>query len=94
MRVAARYGTLNRTATGAIAVPGPCTTRTNRRLSGLSFENRLTLVLEKGSQTWKKVLQHYSVRNQIAHGRLRSQRIDVSSVIEEFYLIQASLARD
>ena len=66
----------------------------DRRLSGLSFENRLTLVLEKGSENWKKVSQHYSVRNQIAHGRLRSQRIDVSRVIEEFYLIQASLARN
>ena len=64
----------------------------DRRLSGLSFENRLTLVLERGSKNWKEVLQHYSVRNQIAHGRLRSQRIDVSSVIDGFYPIQASLA--
>ena len=62
----------------------------DRRLSGLSFENRLTLVLERGSKNWKEVL-HYSVRNQIAH-RLRSQRIDVSSVIDGFYPIQASLA--
>ena len=53
----------------------------DRRLSGLSFENRLTLVLEKRSENWKKVSQHYSIRNQIAHGRLRSQRIDVSRVI-------------
>ena len=66
----------------------------DRRLSGLSFENRLTLVLKKGSANWNKVLQHYSVRNQIAHGRLRSQRIDVSTVIQEFYLFQASLARN
>ena len=66
----------------------------DRRLSGLSFENRLTLVLEKGSENWKKVLQHYSVRNQIAHGRLRSQRIDVSRVIEEFHQIATSLARN
>ena len=66
----------------------------DRRLSGLSFESRLMLVLEKGSGNWKRVLQHYNVRNQIAHGRLRSQRIDVSSVIQEFYLIQASLARN
>ena len=65
-----------------------------QRLSGLSFENRLTLVLEKGSENWKKVLQHYSVRNQIAHGRLRSQRIDVSRVIEEFHQIATSLARN
>ena len=66
----------------------------DRRLSGLSFENRLTLVLEKGSPYWRKVLQHYRVRNQIAHGRVRSQRIDVSSVIGEFYLIRGSLARN
>ena len=66
----------------------------DRRLSGLSFESRLMLVLEKGSGNWKRVLQHYNVRNQIAHGRLRSQGIDVSGVIREFYLIQASLARN
>ncbi len=66
----------------------------DRRLSGLSFESRLMLVLEKGSGNWKRVLQHYNVRNQIAHGRLRSQRIDVSNVIQEFYEIQASLARN
>jgi len=52
------------------------------------------LVLEKGSENWKRALQHYNVRNQIAHGRLRSERIDVSSVIREFYHIQASLARN
>ena len=66
----------------------------DRRLSGLSFESRLMLVLEEGSGNWKRVLQHYNVRNQIAHGRLRSQGIDVSGVIREFYLIQASLARN
>ena len=65
----------------------------DRRLSGLSFEDRLTLVLEKGSEYWKRAMQHYNVRNQIAHGALRSERIDVSSVVQEFYLIQSSLAR-
>ena len=38
----------------------------DRRLSGLSFENRLTL--EKGSGEWKRTVQLYNVRNQIAHG--------------------------
>ena len=41
-----------------------------------------------------RVLQHYIVRNQIVHGKLRPQRIDGSIVIDEFYLIQASLARN
>ena len=63
------------------------------RLSGLSFEERLTLVLEKGSEYWKRTIQHHNVRNQIVHGALRSERIDVSSVVQEFYLIQSSLTR-
>ncbi len=65
----------------------------DRRLSGLRFEDRLALVLEKGSEFWKRAIQHYNVRNQVAHGTLRSERIDVSSVVQEFYLIQSSLTR-
>ena len=62
------------------------------RLSGLSFERRLALVLEKSTDNWKRAIQFYKVRNQIAHGRLQSERIDVSSVVQEFYVIHASLA--
>lgn len=65
----------------------------DRRLSGLSFEERLALVLEKGSKYWKRTVNYYALRNQIAHGTLRSQRIEVTSVVQEFYLIQSSLAR-
>ena len=36
---------------------------------------------------WRRTVEHYSVRNDIAHGTLLSQRIDVSSVIEDFYRI-------
>ena len=66
----------------------------DRRLSGLSFENRLTLVLERGSDDWRRTMQFYNVRNRIAHGTLLSERIDVSDEIREFLRIQASLARD
>ena len=66
----------------------------DRRLSGPSFENRLTLVLEKGSGEWKRAMELYNVRNQIAHGTLRSERIDVSSKIQEFFRIRSSLARE
>ena len=66
----------------------------DRRLSGLSFENRLTLVLEKGSDEWKRTMELYNVRNQIAHGALLSARIDMASVIEDFFRIQSSLARE
>ncbi len=65
----------------------------DRRLSGLSFENRLTLVLEKGSDDWKRTMELYNVRNQIAHGALLSARIDMARVIEDFFRIQSSLVR-
>ena len=57
----------------------------DRRLSGLSFENRLTLVLEKGSDDWKRTMELYNVRNQIAHGALLSARIDMARVIRDFF---------
>ena len=66
----------------------------DRRLSGLSFESRLTLVLEKDSGEWKRTMQLYYVRNQIAHGMLLSARIDMARVIQDFFRIRASLARE
>jgi len=66
----------------------------DRRLSGLSFENRLTLVLEKGGDDWKRTMELYNVRNQIAHSALLSARIDMARVIEDFFRIQSSLARE
>ena len=66
----------------------------DRRLSGLSFENRLTLVLEKDGDDWKRTMELYNVRNQIAHGTLLSARIDMARVIGDFFRIQSSLARE
>ena len=66
----------------------------DRRLSGLSFENRLTLVLEKGSDNWKRAMELYNVRNQVAHGTLLSARIDMERVIRDFFRIQLSLWRE
>ena len=64
----------------------------DRRLSGLKFEDRLSLVLEKGSLHWKQTMKFYQIRNQIAHGKLLFERIDVSAAIQEFFKIQLSLA--
>ena len=66
----------------------------DRRLSGLSFENRLTLVLERGTGDWKRTMELYNVRNQIAHGALLSARIDMARVMEDFSRIQSSLTRE
>ena len=65
----------------------------DRRLSGLRFEDRLALVLDRGSENWRRAMRHYNLRNQIAHGTLRSERIEVTTVVREFYLIQSSLVR-
>jgi hypothetical protein len=51
-------------------------------------------VLEKGSEDWKRTMELYNVRNQIAHGALLSGGIDMASVIRDFFRIQSSLARD
>ena len=59
----------------------------DRRLSGLSFEERTALVLDRDDKgqgsAWKKVMTHHTARNEIAHGGLRSTRIDVSSFIQD-----------
>ena len=60
----------------------------------LSFRNRLTLVLDRSSDEWKRTLELYQVRNQIAHGDLRHAGINLPTVIEDFHRIQSSLARD
>lgn len=60
----------------------------------LSFRDRLTLVLDKSKDEWKKTMDLYKVRNQIAHGNLRFEDIDVSIVIEDFNRILSSLARN
>ena len=63
----------------------------NRRLS---FRNRPRLVLDQTSNEWRRTMELYDVRNQIAHGDLLSEGIEVPTVIEDFYRIQSSLARD
>lgn len=64
------------------------------RLSGLRFEDRTALVLNRNEGTgspWAKVMRYYALRNQIAHGELQAQRIDVEEVAKEFFQIQAVL---
>jgi hypothetical protein len=64
------------------------------RLSGLRFEDRTALVLDRNAgagSPWAKVMRYYALRNQIAHGALQAQRIDVDEVVNEFFQIQAAL---
>ena len=60
----------------------------------LSFRNRLMLVLDRISDEWRRTMELYDVRNQIAHGDLCSEGIDVPMVIEDLYRIRLWLACD
>jgi hypothetical protein len=67
-----------------------------KRLSGLRFEDRKALLLDRDGgrgSPWAWVMGHYAMRNQIAHGTLRSQRIDVTQVVQDFYVIQGALQK-
>lgn len=67
----------------------------DRRLSGLSFDERVALVTDcrggRGSP-WARIMNYYALRNQIAHGALISDRIDVAEVVEDFYTLLGALA--
>ena len=65
-----------------------------RKLSGLTFEERVALVLDKqgAGGEWGKVICWYGVRNRIAHGGSHEQRIDLNVVVGEFYQIQSAIA--
>jgi hypothetical protein len=60
----------------------------DKRLSGLSMQDRVALLLDRqagpGSH-WARVQQYYELRNQIAHGAILAQRIDIETVIHDFY---------
>ena len=66
----------------------------DKRLSGLPFEDRAAILLNRaagrGSQ-YARAMAHYNTRNQIAHGRLQTTRVDVVAIGKEFYQIQAAL---
>jgi hypothetical protein len=64
------------------------------RLSGLSFEDRTALVVDRNAgrgSPWAMVMTYYALRNQIAHGRLLAKRIEVDEVVDDFFQIQGGL---
>ena len=66
----------------------------DRRLSGLAFEDRVALVIDRrggSGSPWARVQFFYALRNEMAHGRLRSDRVHVTAVVAELYQIQSAL---
>jgi hypothetical protein len=66
----------------------------DKRLSGLSFEDRVALLVDrdggKGS-AWAQIMQYYALRNEIAHGSLSSTPIDVLLVVQRLFQLQGQL---
>jgi hypothetical protein len=64
------------------------------RLSGLRFEHRAALVLDRqagAGSPWATVMRYYGLRNQIAHGKLVVERIYVDEVVQDLFRIHALL---
>lgn len=68
----------------------------DRRLSGLSFEERASLVLDREGGhggAYATAMRHYAVRNRIAHGKLESARVDVVQAARDIYAVQSAMTR-
>ena len=68
----------------------------DRRSSGLSFEDRVRLVLDRQggrASPFAVTLKRCSIRNDIAHGRLRSTRVAVGAIVADCCTIQSALHR-
>lgn len=65
----------------------------NKRLSGLSLEDRVRLLIDAQAPSgeWKLAMHWYQLRNKIAHGGSHADRIDFGEVVKEFFLIQSAL---
>jgi len=60
-------------------------------LSRLGFRGRLKLVLDKNGEEYGEVVKWYMLRNQIAHGQISSEGIDVPKIIRDFNRIRKLL---
>lgn len=68
----------------------------HKRLSGLAFESRVALVRDRRGgrgSPFARAMMHDEARNTIAHGKLRLTRIDMASVLQDVYVVQAALYR-
>jgi hypothetical protein len=63
----------------------------DKRLSGLNFEDRTSLILDKKSAEWKIAMKYYHLRNFVAHGGSHEARIDLANVVTDFYRVQSKL---
>ena len=61
----------------------------DKRISGLKFDERISLVLDRQIAEWGMTMKWYSLRNFIAHGGSHDERIDLAFAVNEFHQIQS-----
>ena len=67
-----------------------------RRMSGLSFDERASFILDRGDGRgggFATAMKHYELRNRIAHGKLETTRVDVVGAVEDFHAVQSAMTR-
>ncbi len=65
-------------------------------LGALTFQDRAALVSDQSAgqgSPYAKTMKNYETRNRIAHGKLRSARIDITTTVRDFHAIPSALHR-
>jgi hypothetical protein len=68
----------------------------DRRLSGLSFEDRVALLTDKKAgprKPYARIVYFYGIRNTAAHGKFEATRIDIPAVAVELRTLVGLLVR-
>jgi hypothetical protein len=63
----------------------------DKRIKNIAFLNRVALLTDKGGTVYNRVNQLYQIRNNIAHGKLQIESLDVAEIAKEIEQIAAEL---
>ena len=58
----------------------------------LSFENRLALLVKKGSKDYNRIIEYYDLRNTLGHGGSFSSPVSIPDVVDDFDHLRLALS--
>ena len=61
------------------------------RISRITFEDRLALLLDKQGNDFRKIMEFYEIRNHIAHGGFNRAVSSIVTIAQEFRTLAAKL---
>jgi len=64
----------------------------DRRLGGLSFEDRVALVLDRRTEDYRQVKRYYDIRNMAAHGKFQGDYLDIGRVAADLQTLFGRLS--